>query len=343
MLIKPFSIAGVTIQPGERKILEVPAAALYTQTPMNIPVHIIHGKKKGPCLFLIAAAHGDEVNSVEIVRLLLARYRFKHLIGTFIILPVANIYGFITRSRYLPDRRDLNRSFPGSNSGSLAARLAHLFMEEIISKCTHGIDLHTGSQYIENLLHIRTNLSSPQALQMAKAFNAPLILDAKIRDGSIRQAATELNIPLLVYEGGEGLHFNELAIQMGVRGVLTILYYLKMLPRKKRLLKLIKPKLAHTSGWIRSVESGILHSFKSLGSYVKPGETLGIIADPFAKHAETLITSPVHGIMIGQNKLPLVNEGDALFHIANLKSGKEVMAQFDQLESVLANHPMIFL
>lgn len=329
---KPLIIAGTTIQPGERKTIELPAATLYTQTSVNIPVHIIHGTKPGPCVFLTAAIHGDEVNGIEIIRRLSFYSALKHLSGTLITIPIANVYGFITLSRYLPDRRDLNRSFPGSKSGSLAARLANLLMEEIITKCTHGIDLHTGRMHLENLPQIRTNIDSPAAFDMAQAFNAPIIIDAKLRDGSLRQAATELNIPVLLYEAGQALRFDEFAIRAGVKGVINVLHSLGMIKRHTK--KSIESSVARFTSWIRAPESGVVNHLKKLGSTVTTGEALGTISNPFTKKEQEIIAT-FDGIIIGWIKLPCINEGDAIYHIASFKEIAEVSEQIDQLQSEL--------
>lgn len=336
---KPFTIGGINVEPGEKKTIELPAASLYTQTPINIPIHVVHGKKSGPTVFLISAVHGDEINGVEIIRLLLTHHKFKDLHGTLIAIPIVNVYGFMTLSRCLPDRRDLNRSFPGSSSGSLAARLAHVLMEEVITRCTHGIDLHTGRVHLDNLPQIRTNLDVPGAMSMARAFNVPVILDAKIRDGSIRQAAMELNIPVLVYEAGEALRFNDLAIRVGLHGVINVLHQLGMIPKRKTKTKTkIKPRLARSNIWLRSPDSGIVHSLKSLGDHVKKGELIGIIADPFSTK-EAPITATIEGIIIGRSTLPLVNTGDALFNIAQFKKSKSIVNQLDELQTELAENP----
>jgi len=340
---KELSIAGVRIKPGERKVIELIEPSLYTQTPMNIPVHVIHGQKKGPCLFITAAIHGDEINGTEIVRLLLNHASLKKIHGTLIAIPITNIYGLIGLSRYLPDRRDLNRSFPGSKAGSLASRLAYLLINEIIVQCTHGIDLHTGNIHVENFPHVRTNLHIFSAKKMAKSFGAPLMLDAKLRDGSLRQAAAELGIPVLVYEGGEALHFNEMAIQMGLKGVLQVMHALKMIVfATYKMTKQRAAKISYHSGWVRAPASGIIHSLKPLGSYVKEGDVLCIIADPVAKKDEYKFKSPVSGMIIGKNTLPLVNEGDALYHVAKIKNGQRLNSEFKQLQDELIINPITF-
>lgn len=338
----PIRIAGVTIQPGEKVEIALPIS-LYTQTPINVPIHIIHGKEKGPRLFVIAALHGDEINGVEIIRLLLRRTFFKKLCGTLIAIPIANVHGFINLSRYLPDRRDLNRSFPGTKRGSLAARLAHMIMSEIIQHCTHGIDIHTGGRNLENLPHIRTDVKFPAALAMARAFNAPVTLDTKLLGGSLRKAAYALDIPVLVYEGGEALRFNRLSIRLGLRGILNVMTALKMIPKSKLTLSShFKTRVTCYSGWIRSPAAGIIYPTKPLGCIIKKNDVIGLITDPFVHKQEVLILAPVDGVIIGRNKLPLVNEGDALFHVARFKKSKTFSGKFVQFETEFEVHPDFF-
>ena len=183
--------------------IDLPITDLSTHTPITMPVVVIHGRKPGPCLFVCAALHGDEINGVEIIRRLLQLSGLKRLSGTLIAIPVVNVPGILSLSRYLPDRRDLNRSFPGLTRGSLAARLARLFFDQIITPSTHGIDLHTGAIHRENFPQIRANLSQPEAGRMARAFGVPLVIDAGDREGSLREAASKQEVPVIVYEAGE--------------------------------------------------------------------------------------------------------------------------------------------
>ncbi|MDH3347993.1 MAG: succinylglutamate desuccinylase/aspartoacylase family protein, partial [Desulfobulbaceae bacterium] len=228
----PFTIGEAVIQPGQRQTVDLPIARLYTHTAMDMPVHVIHGKKEGPTLFVSAAIHGDEINGVEIVRRLLKLKLTNNIRGTLIAIPIVNVYGFINRSRYLPDRRDLNRSFPGNNKGSLASHLAKVFMTEVVRKCSHGIDIHTGSNHRTNLPQIRVTLGNSETEQLAQAFGAPVILDSRLRDNSLRATVTDLGIPMLLYEGGEGLRFNESAIRVGLKGILAVMREIGMLPKK---------------------------------------------------------------------------------------------------------------
>ena len=205
----PFEIAGVVIKPGQRISLEIPVPSLYTHTELEMPVHVVHGRKSGPTLFLSGAVHGDEINGVEIIRRVLRTKSLARLHGTLLAIPVVNIFGFINQSRYLPDRRDLNRSFPGSESGSLAARIAHRFLNEIVARCTHGIDLHTGAIHRDNLPQVRAVLDDEETEKMARAFKPPVILNTSIVEGSLREAVEKLDIAVIVYEAGEALRFDE--------------------------------------------------------------------------------------------------------------------------------------
>lgn len=335
MTSESFEIAGNIIHPGERKTIALPAPTLYTHAPLEIPVHVIHGKKPGPRLFVVAAIHGNEIGGVEIIRRLLLIPRFKKLVGTLVAVPVVNVYGFIALSRYLPDRRDLNRSFPGKKKGSLASRLAYLLMKEVINKCTHGIDLHTGTLHRSNLPQLRINLTSPKTRELADAFNVPVIINANLRDGSLREACNERGIPILVYEGGEALRFDEIAIRAGINGIFGIMAELGMIKKLKSIKKKKKRKatIAQSTTWVRAPHSGMLKPIKKLGDAVHKGEMLGFIADPFGEE-KTHITAPMKGIIIGRVNLPLVNTGDALFHLACYHKIRQITTQIDELHRI---------
>lgn len=314
-----ITIAGVDIAAGQRRTLDLAMPSLYSHAPMSMPVQVICGRRTGPSLFVSAAVHGDEINGVEIIRRLLRLSLLKNLRGTLLAVPIVNVYGFINHSRYLPDRRDLNRSFPGSGKGSMAARLADLFLREIVSHCNYGIDLHTAAIHRDNLPQIRANLDDDETLRLAKAFHVPVLLNADIRDGSLRQAAAELGIPMLLYEAGEALRFDEKAISAGVKGIVSVMRELGMLPASKRSRPGREPMKARASSWVRAGRSGIHRATVALGARVKKDQVIGIIADPIgAKELE--VRANCAGIIIGRTNLPLVNEGEALFHIARFHS-----------------------
>ncbi len=276
-----MKIAGEQIGRGQRRAVNIPVARLYTHTEMTMPVHVLRGKKEGPHLFVCAAIHGDEIIGVEIIRRLLKLKILQRLKGTLIAVPVVNVYGFINNTRYLPDRRDLNRFFPGTPKGSLTSRLANIFMEEIVGNSTHGIDLHAGSNHRINLPQIRACLDTPETEKLAFAFGAPVILNAKLRDGSLRQAVEEKGIPMLLYEAGEALRFDELAVRAGVKGILAVMRSIGMLTSRSVRKSRIQPMVADSTSWVRAPRSGILRTRVPLGGKIIANQKIGEIADPF--------------------------------------------------------------
>lgn len=332
MSVQPLSINGISVAAGTRTTIDLPVGRLYTHTPMTMPVHVINGRRPGPRLFVSAAIHGDEINGVEIIRRLLRLPTLKRMSGALIAVPIVNIHGLLNHSRYLPDRRDLNRSFPGTEKGSLAARLAHLFMQEIVAQSTHGIDIHTGAIHRSNLPQIRANMDDAETEKLARAFEVPVIISSTLRDGSLREAAAEQGIPMLLYEAGEALRFDEVSIRAGVKGILNVMRALEMLPVSRS-----RPKssgesvVARSSSWVRASESGILRTMVPLGGRVKRDSLLGVVSDPFGEREEK-ITTPFGGIIIGRTNLPLVNEGDALYHIARFEDVHGVEAMVDEFQ-----------
>ncbi len=312
---KVLDIGGQRVQPGERKVIDIPVAPTYTRDNLSISVQVVRGRRPGPVMFVCAAVHGDEINGVEIIRRILKDPHLDRLRGTLIAIPIVNVYGFINHTRYLPDGRDLNRSFPGSARGSLTGRIAHTFLQEIVAHCTHGIDLHTGARHRSNFPQIRANLEDPAVLGMTEAFGAPIAIDAKIRDGSLRQAAGDLGVPVLLYESCEALRFDEIYIRAGVKGVLNVMRHIGMLRRSRARTR--PPTISRNTRWLRAPESGILRVLVPLGAEVQQGQTIGFIADPMGT-SETDVVADIHGIVIGRTNLPLAYEGDALFHIAEI-------------------------
>jgi len=308
-------IGETTVLPGTRTTIEIPLAAMVTHNNVEMTVHVINGSLPGPTLFVCAAIHGDELNGVEIIRRLLKLKQVNRLRGTLIAIPIVNVHGFITQSRYLPDGRDLNRSFPGSTRGSLASRIANTFLETIVNRCSHGIDIHTGARHRSNLPQIRADLSCGETRKLAEVFGVPAIIDAKIRDGSLRAAAGDAGIPVLLYEAGEALRFDEVAIRAGVRGILNVMRELGML--KKMLPKTLpkKPVISTSTSWVRAPYSGILRALVPLGAKAEVGSLLGVIADPLG-NSEYQVQAETEGIVIGRTQTPLVHEGEALFHLA---------------------------
>ena len=316
-------VGEVEVTPGYRAQVDLPIADLSTSVPITMPVHIINGPRDGPVLFVSAALHGDEINGVEIIRRIMKLSALRRVKGALIAVPIVNVPGFLNLSRYLPDRRDLNRSFPGSARGSLAARLAKMFLDQVLSNSTHGIDLHTGAVHRENFPQVRVDLDNPAAERMARAFGAPLVLNAAYREGSLRAAANERNVPVIAYEAGEALRFDETAIRAGVRGVVRVMENLGMLPARKRDGDPRAPLILRSSSWVRAPSSGVVREKQSIGAQIEAGDILAVVSDPLGE-AETDIRSPVDGVIVGRTNLPLAHEGDALFHIGLTREVEQV-------------------
>ena len=325
-----FEIGGHRLSPGEQKTIDIPLASMPTHNTIQMPIHVIHGKQKGPVLFISAAIHGDEINGVEIIRRLLKLKQLSKIKGTIVAIPIVNVHGFITNSRYLPDGRDLNRSFPGSSKGSLAGRMADTFFKEIVKKCTHGIDLHTAARHRDNLPQVRADLSNPEVKRLAMIFGVPAVIDSKIRDGSLRAVAVENNIPVVLYEAGEALRFDEVSIRAGMRGIVNVMRELGMLAQSKTKESIKTPVISSNTSWVRAPFSGILRALVPLGAKAEKGNVLGIISDPLGVN-EFQVIAPEDGIVIGRTNLPLIYEGDALFHLAFYK--KKVDTVLGQVES----------
>ena len=311
-----FIIANTEILRGTTTTINLELPKLYN-TPTNLPIRIIRGRKDGPIVFISAAIHGDELNGIEIIRRIRKLNILNKLKGTLILVPIVNVYGIMNLSRYLPDRRDLNRSFPGSIKGSLASRVAKIFFDEIVSRCDLGIDLHTASIHKSNLPQVRTNIDNEYTFKLAKSFEAPVILHSELRDGSLRSVAQDSGIPILLYEAGEALRFDEVCIRIGVKGIINVLREINMLPTVSR--KILKtPIITRNSNWIRTNESGMLRTIKALGDLVKKDEIIAFIDEPLGDDSFP-IRSPFDGVIIGKSEIPLIQEGDAVFHIAKLK------------------------
>lgn len=331
---KPIEIAGVTVKPGSRQSIDIPLPSFYTHSSVNMPVHVVHGRSAGPVLLVSAAVHGDEINGVEIIRRLLGHKSINRIKGTLIAIPVVNVYGFVSKSRYLPDRRDLNRSFPGSENGSMASRLANVLMTQILPHCNYIIDLHTGAVNRENLPQIRAKLRGDIELKrLAKAFGVPVILNAEFLEGSFRAAAKSMDIGVLLYEAGEALRFDEVAIRAGVQGVLQVMAELGM-RRKSTKKRRGESMIANRTRWVRAGQSGILRSLVATGMKVEEGDLLAYINNPLGENTEELV-SPVSGIVIGKTNLPLVFAGEALFNIAGYDEIDQVAENIDAYQDHL--------
>ena len=315
---------------GQRARIEIPVARMPTQVMVTLPVRVVNGAEDGVRLCLSAAIHGDEINGVEIIRQVLDLLDPADMAGSVVAAPIVNVFGFSTHSRYLPDRRDLNRSFPGSKKGSMAARLAKIVMREVVEPCSHGIDLHTAAAGRMNLPQVRCNLDDDETRRCAEAFGAPIMIHSLGPGGSLRRTAARAGKKIIVYEAGEILRYNPVAIEVGVQGVLGVMATLGM----------IAPSRDSSSGsvssqrqkWVRAQRGGIVHIQVELGERVRNKQQLAVISDPMGER-ESLIRSPGEGYVVGGITNPLVNQGDAVLHIAFIDepapTGPELPAQID--------------
>lgn len=311
----PLRIGGTTVRPGERVTVDLPIGELYTRAPVNMAVHVWRGREPGPCLAVSAAVHGDELNGIEIIRQVLADAALAQLRGTLLAVPVVNVFGVMQQARYLPDRRDLNRSFPGSARGSMAARLAHLLLQEIVPHATHFIDLHTGAVHRSNIPQLRADLNDAGTLQLARAFGVPVLINSAVIAGSLREQLTRKHIPNLLYEAGEALRFDESAIRAGTTGLLNVMRALNMLPADKPA-PAAEPYIAQSSQWLRAPSSGILRLTTRLGDRIARDQVIGAVESPFDAASDP-IRAVGDGIVIGRSSIPLVRAGEAVIHVAH--------------------------
>ncbi len=334
-----FEIGGETVKPGTRRTVNLPVSLLSTHTPVTVPVSVVHGKHDGAVLFVSAAIHGDEIIGVEIIRRLLRSSALKHLRGTLLCVPVVNVFGFVNHSRYLPDRRDLNRSFPGTERGSLAAQIANLFMSEIVARCDFGIDLHSAAIHRANLPQLRISEGQETALDYAKNFGAPVIVMAPLREGSLRAAAAGIGVEVMVYEGGEALRFNNSAITTAVRGILRVLKNMGMLRSSRIKPGGLEPYIVDNTHWLRAPAGGVIQLRRGIGDLVGEGETVGVVTDPLGETQETVIAGHA-GLVIGQTRLPIVNQGDALLHVAKTEHVGRTKSLLENFEQEVQAEPL---
>lgn len=332
-------IGGQSFAAGKKGEVNLPIGSLIDYQPITMSVQVHRGKQNGPVLLLTAGIHGDELVGVEVLRRLLKSRRLQSLRGTLIVVPVVCMPAFLARTRYLPDRRDLNRLFPGSPDGSLGGRLAATFAEEVVTKCDYAIDFHTGANGRPNLPQIRISPGDDVGMELAKAFKPPVIIETSQRDGSLRSLFAKEKIPSLLYEAGEAYRLDPAAVRYGLRGVFSVMQHLGMLP-PPRSVKEPKTRTVVASGttWVRAPQGGIFTPLVELGKAVNPSTKLGLVGDPFGRH-ETPVTSELEGVIIGLNREATADEGDALFHIATFAANSDkVEAHIQRSDDILEEH-----
>ncbi len=309
-----ITVAGVTVEPGERRDLAPAATESFTGDLTTLPMTVVNGVDDGPRVFVTAAVHGDELNGIAICRLLLDELDAARLRGSVVVVPMANVPGVQINSRYMPDRRDLNRSFPGSHDGSMASRFARLLLDEVVTGSDIGIDLHTAANHRTNVPQVRLVTSDESMLRLALAFGAPFVLDARVRPGSLRAAAGDQGVGVLTYEAGGPLRFDDDAIDTGRRGVLRVMQRLDMIddapyPAEP------EPMVLHESRWLRADRGGIVELHVESGDHVRPGQPLWTTSSPLGAE-RAVVEADEEGHVIGATTLPLVQPGHAILHIA---------------------------
>ena len=308
----PIEVLGTAVMPGSSQRLAWSATELFEGVPVSTPVLVVNGALPGPTLCLTAAVHGDELNGIEMVRRVMHDLAPSRLSGAVIGIPIVNVQGFRRGSRYLPDRRDLNRYFPGNPNGSAAARIAHSFFTHVVSHCDALVDLHTGSFERANLPQIRADLRDPDIVTLTQGFGSMVILHSAPAVGTLRHAATQAGIPAVTLEAGGPSQLELAEVKHGVKGIETLVNTLGMV-RKMRLWGEPEP-VYYRSSWVRADNGGILLADVSLGSTVRKGDLLGTITDPM-NNARTELRSPYSGRIIGMARNQVVMPGFAAFHV----------------------------
>ncbi|MBK5209563.1 MAG: succinylglutamate desuccinylase/aspartoacylase family protein [Flavobacteriaceae bacterium] len=302
---------------GESVEVKMDFARLNTRSKIEVPIIVSRGKIDGPCLLLIGGVHGDETNGVEIVRQIVSKGLNKPKVGTVICIPLLNVFGFLNQSREFPDGRDLNRVFPGSLTGSLASRFAYHIMNEVIPHIDYCIDYHTGGAQRFNYSQIRIDEGDDEIFKLAKVFGSPYIVYSKSQERTFRRSMAKLGKKVLLFEGGKSLNLDKIVTEIGVQGAINIMHYLGMNDFSSKISKIkneVPPVIITSTKWIRSKHSGMYRSSVRVGQKVEKGMILGSISDPFGAF-ESAFKCTQEGYILNSNHSPVVNQGDALFHI----------------------------
>lgn len=310
---KPLRIGGVTIRAGETRDIRLKVSESYTGDAVTLPVRVIRSRRTGPRVFVTAAIHGDEMNGTGIIHDLMFGEELKPICGSLVLVPVVNIFGFESQLRYMPDRRDLNRNFPGSETGSLTRRVAYALFDQVVRQCDYGLDLHTAAAQRTNYPNVRGDLTKPQVRQLAKAFGCELMVNSTGPDGSLRREATRAGCPTIVLEAGEPLKIEPGVLETGVRGITNVLRSLKMLDGEP-----VNPAYqcrVDKSIWVRADVGGILRFHVAPGQAVETEQPIATNLSVYGDE-QNVLTSPVDGLVLGMTTLPMVKPGEPVCHVA---------------------------
>ncbi len=312
----PLCIYNEYIQPGEKAHLALQMPDLYSCAPLYMPIKVIHGQKPGPCLLIFSTIDGNEMNGLEIVNRLIKSFEGKDISGTIVAVPVMNIYGLTHYPEMLPSGDNLSDCFPGQPEGNFGERVAYIFTQELIKMADFCIELDTGALNHNILPQVYCNFDNQKTKQLAKAFQAPVITNVKLEGNNFRQTTENLNIPLIVYQAGEAMRFDEDSISLGVNGIINIMRCIDLLPNEDPIYD-IEPVFSQDEDWIVAHKGGILHTFVELGQTIKKGDKLGTISDPFSSDIAENVRATGDGLIVGINTTPLIHEGLSIFKIAS--------------------------
>lgn len=323
-----MQICDANIHNGEKATLALPLPEQYSCSPMYMPIKVINGKQSGPCLLALATLEGNDFIGLEVINQLFDLIKPEQLCGSLIIVPVFNVYGLTHYPSTIPTGDTLINSFPGNDKGTYGERIAHIFTQEILTKADYCIEFETGAINHETFPHVYCNFDDKASIKMAKAFQAPVILEVETLASQFRQTTENLNIPLLVYQAGEAMRLDPVAIQIGLSGIQNVMKQVGLLTDPFE--KTVTPMISRNDDWLLSPSSGILHTEVSLGQQIKKGEKIGRLSDPFSNETSTTITSHLNGVVVGINHSPLIQEGLSIFKIASFIDNQRAEAELEE-------------
>ncbi|WP_119343179.1 succinylglutamate desuccinylase/aspartoacylase family protein [Facilibium subflavum] len=327
-----LKICDVNVHSGEKATLALPLPEQYSCSPMYMPIKVINGKQDGPCLLAFAMLDGNEFNGLEIVNQLFDSISANDLHGTLITVPALNVYGLTHYPKISPGGASISDSFPGDEHGNFSERIAYIFTEEILKKVDYCIELQTGSLNHQILPHVYCNFDDTQARKLAKAFQAPVITEVETGSSKLRQTTENLSIPLLVYEAGEAMRFDQESIQIGLEGIINVMRKLQML--EGEIEDKVSPVFSKDEDWLSSPSSGVLHTDVSLGESIKTGDKIGRLSDPFSNENATIVKSKLDGVVVGINRAPLIQEGASIFKVASFVDNERAEAALEEWEDL---------
>lgn len=324
------------VAPGETRDVEVSFSESYSGMDLSIPIQVRRGLEDGPTVFVSAAVHGDEINGTGAIRRLITEESIAVKRGALILVPVVNVLGFERHSRYLPDRRDLNRAFPGNSKGSQTSRMAKFIFSQIVERSDYGIDLHTASVRKTNFPNVRADLSNPELQRLTEAFGCTLTLNEPGPEGSLRRAATEAGCPTFILEAGEIWKVESTVTEQAVRGVKNVLISLGMIEGE-----MVPPpyrSVIEKTKWLRSDSAGFLHFHVAPGDFVKEGTPIATTSSLLGK-VRQVIESPEAGVILGMTTLPVTAPGEPVCHVGLIQEKqKKIERVLDQLPDEALQH-----